>query len=80
MRRFPTVAIGVLLVSALASAPLVYGDASHQGWPDTVVYKSHPNDRSGVMQGTGRSDELLGGHGDDTIWGHGDGDVIWGDF
>jgi len=80
MRMFPAAAIGALLIVALAFAPPVYGDASHEGWPDTVVYKSHANDQSGVIRGTARSDELLGGHGNDTIWGRGDGDVIWGDF
>jgi Ca2+-binding RTX toxin-like protein len=80
MRKLPTATIGAMLVSALVSAPLVYGDASHEGWPDTVVYKSHPNDQSGVIRGTSRSDELLGGHGNDSIWGRADGDVIWGDF
>jgi len=79
MRKFPTAAIASLLVSALA-ASVVHASASHEGWPDTVVYKSHANDESGEIQGTKRSDELLGGHGDDTIWGRGKGDVIWGDF
>jgi hypothetical protein len=65
---------------ALTSAALVYGDASHEGWPDTVVYKSHPDDQNGVLRGTGRSDELLGGHGNDSIYGRGAADVIWGDF
>ena len=59
---------------------LVYGDASHDGWPDTVTYKSHPDDQNGVIRGTNRSDELLGGHGNDTIYGRGAADVLWGDF
>jgi hypothetical protein len=62
------------------SAALVYGDANHDGWPDTVTYKSHPDDENGVIRGSGRSDELLGGHGNDTIYGRGAPDVIWGDF
>jgi Ca2+-binding RTX toxin-like protein len=73
-------AIGLLLVVALRSGALVYGDASHDGWPDTVVYKSHPDDEDGVIRGTNKSDELLGGHGDDAIWGDAAADVIWGDF
>jgi Ca2+-binding RTX toxin-like protein len=58
----------------------VYGDASHDGWPETVNYKSHPDDQNGVIRGTGKSDELLGGHGNDLIYGRGAADVIWGDF
>ena len=32
------------------------------------------------MTGTGRSDELLGGHDSDTLYGHGRADVLWGDY
>lgn len=84
----------------LASAALVYADASHEGWPtedcdyrtapDSVgaragegpncgVYISHEYDQNGVLRGTGRVDELLGGHGNDLIYGRGGPDVIWGD-
>jgi Ca2+-binding RTX toxin-like protein len=74
------VAIALMLVAVLISAAIVYADASHEGWPDTVVYKSHPDDQNGVLRGTSRSDELLGGHGNDIIYGRGSADVIWGDF
>jgi Ca2+-binding RTX toxin-like protein len=74
------VAITLLLVGVLPSVALVYGDANHEGWPDIVVYKSHPEDQNGALQGTNRSDELLGGHGNDTIYGRSGADVIWGDF
>jgi RTX calcium-binding nonapeptide repeat (4 copies) len=73
-------AIAVPSALAFASAALVYGDASHEGWPTTVVYKSHPDDQNGRIRGTRRSDELLGGHGNDSIYGRGAADVIWGDF
>src|SRR5207244_905691 len=73
-------AIALLLVTVLASTALVYGKASHAAWPTNNcrwrhhpygagcgVYRSHNRDQDGVMRGTGRSDELLGGHGNDTI-------------
>jgi hypothetical protein len=73
-------AVTFLLFLFLLSGALVYGDASHEGWPDTVTYKSHPDDQNGVIRGTNRSDELLGGHGNDVIFGRPAADVIWGDF
>jgi hypothetical protein len=58
-----------------------FGKASKKGWPEIDgVLKMHSSDRDGRMTGTGRSDELLGGHGDDTIEGGGAADVIWGDY
>jgi hemolysin type calcium-binding protein len=54
--------------------------ARHGTGPGCGVYKSHNEDQNGVLRGTGRIDELLGGHGDDLIYGRGAGDVIWGDF
>jgi Ca2+-binding RTX toxin-like protein len=70
-----TLCFGVLLTGvAVAAAP-------HDSWPpingETWVNKS---DASGVHEGTGRNDKLLGGHGNDTIIGHGGSDVIWGDY
>lgn len=100
MRRFLPAAIA-LLVFVLAMGGMVYGKASHKGWPTNKcnyrgapdrdgarhgrgpgcgVYKSHDEDQNGVLRGTNRIDELLGGHGDDLIYGRGSGDVIWGDF
>jgi Ca2+-binding RTX toxin-like protein len=86
-------AIALLLIPLLASTALVYGKASHAAWPTNNcrwrhhpsgpgcgVYRSHNRDQDGVIQGTRRSDELLGGHGNDTIEGGPAGDVIWGDF
>jgi Ca2+-binding RTX toxin-like protein len=60
---------------------LAIGKASHKGWP--VIdgrLKMHSSDRDGHIWGTGRSDELLGGHGDDVIIGRAASDVIWGDY
>jgi Ca2+-binding RTX toxin-like protein len=48
--------------------------------PGCGVYRSHPDDQNGVLQGTSRIDELLGGHGNDLIYGSNGPDVIWGDF
>jgi RTX calcium-binding nonapeptide repeat (4 copies) len=79
-RRALPVGAAVLLIVLVPLAGIVYGKASHEGWPDTVVYKSHAKDQDGVIDGTNRSDELLGGHGNDTIYGGGSADVIWGDF
>jgi RTX calcium-binding nonapeptide repeat (4 copies) len=83
----------LLLLPALFSTAAVYGKASHDGWPTNNcnwrkhphgqgcgVYRSHNKNQNGVIRGTGRSDELLGGHGDDVIRGGPAGDVIWGDF
>jgi hypothetical protein len=54
--------------------------ARHGDGPGCGVYRSHPEDQNGVLRGTGRIDELLGGHGNDLIYGRGGPDVIWGDF
>jgi hypothetical protein len=83
----------VLLLPALFSTAAVYGKAPHDGWPTNNcnwrkhphgagcgVYRSHNRNQDGVIRGTGRSDELLGGHGNDVIRGGPAGDVIWGDF
>ena len=71
----PWAGLALLLLVTLASAASSYGDVSHEGWPDTVVYKSHPDDEDGIINGTNRSDELLGGHGNDTIDGRNSADV-----
>jgi hemolysin type calcium-binding protein len=54
--------------------------ARHGEGPGCGVYRSHNEDQNGVLRGTNRIDELLGGHGDDLIYGRDAGDVIWGDF
>jgi hypothetical protein len=83
----------VLLFGVLLSTALVYGKASHAGWPTNNcswrehprgpgcgVYRSHNKNQDGPIRGTDRIDELLGGHGSDAIRGRSSGDVIWGDF
>jgi hypothetical protein len=86
-------AITLLLLLVLLSTAAVYGKASHAGWPTNDcrwrkhphgdgcgVYRSHNKNQDGVIRGTDRSDELLGGHGNDVVLGDAAGDVIWGDF
>jgi len=86
-------AVTLLLFLVLLSTASVYGKASHAGWPTNDcrwrehphgegcgVYRSHNKNQDGVIRGTDRSDELLGGHGNDTVRGNAAGDVIWGDF
>ena len=85
--------ITLFLLHALFPTAAVYGKAPHDGWPTNNcnwrkhphgegcgVYRSHNRNQDGVIQGTDRTDELLGGHGDDVIRGGAAGDVIWGDF
>ena len=77
-----------LLVAAIAATALVLAttaaapaSTSHEGWPEIDgVLKMHKNDESGTIEGTDRSDELLGGHGDDTLNGGPAADVLWGDY
>jgi RTX calcium-binding nonapeptide repeat (4 copies) len=67
-----------LLLATCAAAP---ASTSHAGWPEIDgVLKMHKNDESSTIDGTPRSDELLGGHGDDTLNGAGAADVLWGDY
>jgi hypothetical protein len=86
-------AITMLVLPALLATASVYGKASHAGWPTNNcrwrehppgegcgVYRSHNRNQDGLIRGTGRSDELLGGHGSDVVRGGPAGDVIWGDF
>jgi len=54
--------------------------ASHEHWPtiDGIIEKARF--QPAVLQGTGRSDELLGHHGSDRLYGKGRSDVLWGDW
>jgi Ca2+-binding RTX toxin-like protein len=62
------------------TAPDGTGARPGKGHPDCGIYRSHNDDQNGVLPGTGKIDELLGGHGNDLIYGRGHDDVIWGDF
>jgi Ca2+-binding RTX toxin-like protein len=93
-RGLTALAAVLVLALLLPSAAVVFGKASHAGWPTNDcnwrkkhrpgpgcgVYRSHNKNQDGMIAGTDRSDELLGGHGNDTVEGGPDGDVIWGDF
>lgn len=54
--------------------------ASHEHWPtiDGIIEKARF--QPAVLQGTGRSDELLGHHGSDTLSGGEGSDILWGDY
>lgn len=74
------------LLSAVAAAcfatPVVaVASTSHKGWPeiDGVLWINKQDDHA-TKHGTGRSDELLGGHGNDVLHGEGEKDVLWGDY
>jgi hypothetical protein len=72
------VAATALVLATTAAAP---ASTSHAGWPEIDgVLKMHKQDESGTIEGTDRSDELLGGHGDDTLNGGPAADVLWGDY
>lgn len=69
-----------VIVAALCSAGVAFGEASHAGWPQFGHHEGHPSNESGVMRGEpGVHNELLGGDGNDTIYAGEEGDVIWGD-
>jgi Ca2+-binding RTX toxin-like protein len=76
-----------LMVSGVAAlvfgsfgASLVFGEASHAGWPAIGNHEGHPNQESGTLRGEdGVHNELLGSNGNDSIWAGNEGDVIWGD-
>jgi Ca2+-binding RTX toxin-like protein len=83
--RSPRPKIAVVSAAAVfasvACTGAALGDASHAGWPAiNGELRMHKSDQNGPIHGTGRSDELLGGHGDDQIDGGSSGDVIWGDY
>ena len=64
-----------------AAGGVAHANTSHEGWPKiNGALKINKNDGSETMTGTGRSDELLGGHGSDTIYGNDSADVLWGDY
>jgi Ca2+-binding RTX toxin-like protein len=73
-----TATAAALLLTTVAIAP---ASTSHEGWPKIDgELKMHKNDQDGPINGTDKSDELLGGHGDDDIDGGEAADVLWGDY
>jgi RTX calcium-binding nonapeptide repeat (4 copies) len=72
---------GLASCAALPAAGAAPADTSHDGWPPrTGVLRINKDDGNDTTRGTGRNDELLGGHGSDTIYGRRGSDVIWGDY
>lgn len=69
------------LVLFAATATTAIAKTSHEGWPEIDgVLKINKQDEHKESEGTGKNDELLGGHGNDTLWGRGGNDVLWGDY
>ena len=78
-----------LLVLLLAAAPAAAdhipgrpcGDCvSHAHWPTIHGKIKKAKTRGRRIDGTERSDELLGHHGSDELFGRGRSDVLWGDW
>jgi Ca2+-binding RTX toxin-like protein len=81
LHRFLPVTLLLALIGCAVLAGGAVAKTSHAGWPQiNGVLKMHKQDQSAHMRGTGRNDELLGGHGSDTIWGRSGHDVLWGDY
>ncbi|HEV7753429.1 MAG TPA: calcium-binding protein [Baekduia sp.] len=81
LHRFLPLTLLLALIGCAVLAGGAIAKTSHAGWPQiNGVLKMHKQDQSAHMRGTGRNDELLGGHGSDTIWGRSGHDVIWGDY
>ncbi len=71
--------IGAIFVTFLLSAA-AWGKASHAGWPHVPGNRVHFAKPSGShLEGTHKSDELLGQGGSDTLDGNGASDILWGD-
>ena len=79
--RRKTIAAIAACAVAVAVGGVAQAKTSHDGWPKIDgVLKMNKDDGDGTMAGTGRSDELLGGHDSDTLYGNGRADVLWGDY
>jgi Ca2+-binding RTX toxin-like protein len=80
MRR-PLIALIATFAVLAGTAAVAPANTSHEGWPKIDgVLKMHKQDQSGTIDGTTKSDELLGGHGNDVINGNEAADVLWGDY
>jgi Ca2+-binding RTX toxin-like protein len=70
-----------LIALLLALSPIAAGKVSHNGWPSIDgKFVIHDKDESTPMDGTERSDKLLGGNGNDTIHGGASSDVLWASY
>ena len=79
-RRTRMTALATLAAGVIAAGP-AGAQTSHEGWPHIDgVLKINKDDGNDTLSGTGKSDELLGGHDSDTLYGRGRADVLWGDY
>jgi Ca2+-binding RTX toxin-like protein len=70
-----------LLATAAAVGGVAQANTSHDGWPRIDgALKINKDDGNDTISGTGKSDELLGGHDSDTVYGRDSADVLWGDY
>jgi Ca2+-binding RTX toxin-like protein len=79
------VVLALLSLTGAAAASHIPGRpcsdcASHDNWPTILGKIQKTNNHAVVLQGTGRSDELLGHHASDRLYGKGGSDVLWGDW
>jgi Ca2+-binding RTX toxin-like protein len=77
--------ISIASLCTVAAIAVTIGTASaqtsHAGWPKIDgKLQINKDDGNDTLTGTGRSDELLGGHGSDAIFGRDRADVLWGDY
>jgi hypothetical protein len=56
------------------------GCASHEHWPTIHGVIEKAKNSPATLEGTSKSDELLGHHGSDVLRGKGRSDVLWGDW
>jgi Ca2+-binding RTX toxin-like protein len=78
-RRIAIATVTTLAVIAVCTTAVA--QTSHEGWPTIDgKLKINKDDGNDTITGTGKSDELLGGHDSDTIYGRDRADVLWGDY
>ena len=85
MRRIVIALPAMLCVAAVANATHAPGGgcsdcASHRYWPTVDGRFKIVKGGGQTVNGTSRSDELLGHHGSDTLRGGDSNDILWGDW
>jgi Ca2+-binding RTX toxin-like protein len=71
----------VITLAVIAVCTTAVAQTSHEGWPAIDgKLKINKDDGNDTLTGTGKSDELLGGHDSDTIYARDRADVLWGDY
>jgi hypothetical protein len=84
-RLVPATLLALMSTAAVALADHIPGHpcrncASHAEWPTIHGKIKKANGYSARLEGSRRSDELLGHHFSDTLLGRGRSDVLWGDW